>query len=87
MKLIVTMPDDTQDIYTEGSDPFMDILGFSYNGETGLFVVSFAAEGVHLKAQNVARGQFEQTYGLANGSELKLKDFRLSFHHFRELCI
>lgn len=39
MKLIVTNADDTQDVYAEGVDPFMDILSFAYSGESGLRLV------------------------------------------------
>lgn len=78
MKLIVTMPDDTQDIYTEGSNfPAMDILGFSYNGETGFFVVSFAAEGAHPKALNVAKGVFEQTYSTGQWKRIETQGFQV----------
>ena len=63
MKLTVTKKDGSEDVYAESNEPFMDILGFSYNGETGFFVVSFAGEGLHRDAKNVANGVFERTYG------------------------
>ena len=76
-KLTVTMPDDTQDVYAEGTDPFMDILGFSYNGETGFFTVQFAAEGPHLKAKNYAKGCFEQTYGTGQWKRIETDGFQV----------
>jgi hypothetical protein len=42
MKAIVIDQNGTSHIFAESQDPFLDILGFEYSGETGFFTIHIA---------------------------------------------